>query len=120
MINLLIFSNVGVNLLFNISEKKFFQKFRPVPAVPCFPVENTGQSRPGCVSVNTGHWFVPSRLSCVFNGKTRDSRDGTNQCSVFTDARPGQDCPVFSTRIHGTDGTIECPLFSDTQPGRDI
>ena len=65
------------------------KKFRPVPAVPCFLVENTGQSRPGCVSENKGHWIVPSRRSRVFNEKTRDSRDGTIQC----------------LRKHGTAGT---------------
>ena len=43
------------------------KKFRPVPAVPCFLV---------------GHWIVPFRLSRVFSEKTRDSRDGTIQCTV--------------------------------------
>ena len=78
-------------------------------------VENTGQpgrdnpmSRPGCVSENTGHWIVPSRLSRVFSLKTRDSQDGTIQCPVpvvclkirdIELSRPG--CPVFSRLVHG-------------------
>ena len=38
------------------------------------------------------------------NPACRDSRDGTIQCPVFSDTQPGQDCPVFSTRKHGTAG----------------
>ena len=74
--------------------------------------------------------------------KTRDSRDGTIQCPVFSDTQPERDCPVFSTRKHGTagtgqsnvpyfqtynrDGTLDCPVPAFTcfiventgQPGR--
>ena len=55
-----------------------------------------------CVSENTGHWIVPSRLSRVFSLKTRDSPVPA-VCLKIRDiglSRPG--CPVFSTRKHGT------------------
>ena len=69
-------------------------------------------------------WAEMSRN--LFNEKTRDSRDGTIQCPVFSDTQPGRDCPVFSTRKHGSavtgqsnvpyfqthnrDGTVDCPV----------
>ena len=83
-----------------------------VPSVPCFLVENTGQpgrdnpmSRIFRHTTGTGHWIVPSRLSRVFSLRTRDSRDGTIQCLFISDRQPRRDCPVFSTRKHGTAGT---------------
>ena len=76
------------------------------------------------------------RVEPICIEKTRDNRDGTNQCPVFTDTQPGRDCPVFSTRKHGTagngqsnapylqthsrDGTVPCFQRENTrQPGRD-
>ena len=70
-------------------------------------------------TTGTGHCMVPSRLSRVFSLKTRDSRDGTIQCPLFSDTQPGRDiglsrpgCPVFSTRKHGTAGTGPCNVPS--------
>ena len=113
--------------------------------VPCFQRENTGQPGRDNPMLRIYRHTAGTGLSRVFNEKTRDSWDGTIQCPVFTDTQPGRDCPVFSTRKHGTagkgrghwivpsrlsrvfslktrnsrDGTIQCLLFSDRQPGRD-
>ena len=92
--------------------------------VPCFQRENTGQpgrdnpmSRIFRHTAGTGHWIVPSRLSRVFSLKTRDSRDGTIQCLLFSDRQPGRDCPVFSTRKHGTAGTGRNFFLVPSRPG---
>ena len=94
------------------SNVPYFQTHSRDGTVPCFLVENTGQpgwdnpmSRIFRHTTGTGHWIVPSRLSRVFSLKTRDSRDGTIQCPLFSDTQPGRDCPVFSTRKHRTAGT---------------
>ena len=87
----------------------------PVPAVPCFQRENTGQPGRDKPMSRIYRHTAGTGLHRIFNEKTRDSRERTIQCSVFTDTQPGRDirdiglsrpgCPVFSTRKHGTAGT---------------
>ena len=77
----------------------------PVPAVPCFLVENTEQlGRDNPMSRIFRH-TAGTGLSRVFNEKTRDSRDRTMSRILKQTAGTGLYCPVFSTRKHGTAGT---------------
>ena len=96
-----------------------FQTHKRDGTVPCFQRENTGQPGRDNPMSNIFRHTTGMGLSCVFNEKTRDSRDGTIQCVVFSNTQPGRDCPVFSTRKHGTVETGQCPVFSNRQPRRD-
>ena len=66
------------------SNVPYFQTHSRNETVPCFQRENTGQlGRDNPMSRIFRH-TAGTRLSRVFNEKTRDSRDGTIQCPVFS------------------------------------
>ena len=71
-----------------------FQTHKRDGTVPCFQRENTGQPGRDNPMSHIFRHTTGMGLSCVFNEKTRDSRDGTIQCVVF--------------QTHSRDGTVPC------------
>ena len=91
---------------------------RPVPAVPCFQRENTGQpgrdnpmSRPDCVSENKGHWIVPS-VPCFLVENTGQSRPGCVSVNTGHWFVPSRLSRVFSLKTRGSPvckyGALDC------------
>ena len=74
--------------------------------VPCFPWEMGKHETAGTEQSNVPYFQTHSR-----DGKTRDSRDGTIQCPIFSDTQPGRDCPVFQRENTGQSGRDNVPYF---------